>query len=189
MKPTDILKEEHRAIERALDVLEKSAVKVGFGEKVLPEVFRGTIRFLQQFADGCHHAKEEDLLFPALERSGFSRDSGPVAVMLTEHEEGRFHVRALAQAIDRLEQHDPEAPSLISRHATAFASLLRSHILKEDHILFVMADARLSAGEQQRLHSDFEETENSQETGLKKKELLSLLAHLEQSIKKEETVL
>ena len=43
------------------------------------------IDIIRNFADGLHHAKEENLLFPALGKKGFSPQQGPVAVMLHEH--------------------------------------------------------------------------------------------------------
>ena len=48
------------------------------------------IDIIRNFADGLHHAKEENHFFPALEKKGFSPQQGPVAVMLHEHMEGEI---------------------------------------------------------------------------------------------------
>jgi len=72
MKPTDMLKAEHRAIERMLTVMEHAVANAEQGNNVKPEVFDDALKFIQTFADGCHHRKEEALLFPAMEMVGRS---------------------------------------------------------------------------------------------------------------------
>ena len=46
-------------------------------------------RFFRDFADKCHHGKEEDRLFVKMVEAGFLQNSGPIAVMLSEHDAGR----------------------------------------------------------------------------------------------------
>jgi hemerythrin-like domain-containing protein len=70
---------------------------------VRPDLFRQGVDFVRNFADRCHHAKEEENLFPRMEARGVPRDGGPIGVMLFEHEEGRAYVRAIAGAIDDYE--------------------------------------------------------------------------------------
>jgi len=43
------------------------------------------IGFLKEFADKCHHGKEEGLLFPALIQAGLPEKGGPIGVMLADH--------------------------------------------------------------------------------------------------------
>jgi len=70
MKPTDILKNEHKAILLTLEVVESVSKKLDAGENVPAEHLTKVVDFIRGFADKCHHAKEEDLLFPAMERTG-----------------------------------------------------------------------------------------------------------------------
>jgi hemerythrin-like domain-containing protein len=35
------------------------------------------MEFLTVFVDKCHHGKEEEFLFPALEAAGIAREGGP----------------------------------------------------------------------------------------------------------------
>ena len=53
------------------------------------------IEIIRNYADGIHHAKEENLLFKKLEEKGLSPYQGPVAVMLHEHTEGRNFVKGI----------------------------------------------------------------------------------------------
>lgn len=57
------------------------------------------VQFFQVFADKCHHGKEENLLFPELERSGSPKERGPIAVMLAEHEQGQSFVKGRAEGL------------------------------------------------------------------------------------------
>lgn len=63
------------------------------------EELEGIMEFLMVFVDKCHHGKEEDFLFPALEAAGVARDGGPIGVMLHEHERGRRHIADMKNAL------------------------------------------------------------------------------------------
>jgi hemerythrin-like domain-containing protein len=152
----ELLKAEHRVIEKVLDALERLA---GAPESAAPAEWEQAIDFLRNFADKCHHLKEELLLFPALEERGIPREGGPIGMMLAEHEEGRGYVRAMAAALASAAS-DPQAVwATLQNKAAAYIRLLRQHIQKEDEILFQMADAVLSPEEQKKLLRDFEERE------------------------------
>ena len=88
MKATDELRKEHQGIELMLRVLQAVAEKFKRGERVNTEHLDGILEFLSIFVDKCHHGKEEEFLFPALEAAGVRREDGPIGVMLSEHEQG-----------------------------------------------------------------------------------------------------
>ncbi len=160
MRPTEILMQEHRVIEQVLDCLETMAQRAEAGEGVDLESAKQAIDFFRNFADRCHHGKEEDCLFPLLEQKGFSREQGPTGVMLHEHEEGRRHVRGMDQATSAITAGDSAATADFVSHARAFTQLLREHILKEDHCLFQMTDRALSEQDQSRLLESFAHVEH-----------------------------
>jgi hemerythrin-like domain-containing protein len=161
MKATEILRDEHALIERVLDSLEAGAGKLRAGEKVSAEFFLDAAEFIRGFADGTHHRKEEGVLFEALLQHGFSRDSGPVAVMLAEHELAREYTRGLAEAAERL-RGDPGALDAVLANALAYVKLLREHILKENNILFRMADLAVPPEEHPGLDAGFERIERAE---------------------------
>ncbi|HLB00785.1 MAG TPA: hemerythrin domain-containing protein [Bacteroidota bacterium] len=178
-KATDILKNEHRAIERGLTVLEHCVSRLESGERVSAGTLADILKFIRTFADKCHHGKEEGYLFPALERSGLPRQTGPLAVMQAEHDEGRRLVGAMAKALDGAGSGDPASVGIFCRSAYSFTGLLRDHISKEDNVLFVMADMRLPDKEQERLAEDFHAAETTGEACMMKSELLRMLDRLE----------
>lgn len=162
MKATEVLKEEHRVIERVLAVLERAAARLEQGEWIPEDLFPKAVEFIRGFADRCHHGKEEGSLFPLLERQGIPREGGPVGVMLSEHEEGRRWVRLMEEAGIRYRQREVEARRDLIEAARGYSELLREHIDKEDHVLFVMADQVLTETDQTELLKRFEGIEKEE---------------------------
>src|SRR3546814_13690091 len=76
------------------------------------------------------HGKEEGLLFPAVIEAGLSADGGPISVMLSEHEQGRALVAAMANATE-----PAMSPAKFSEAAAAYADHMRAHIEKEKTVL------------------------------------------------------
>jgi hemerythrin-like domain-containing protein len=84
-----------------------------------------------------HFGREEEVLFPVLEaRTG--TQGGPTFVMREEHRQMRETISAMAQA---LMQEDARAYLGLSE---TLLMLLRQHNLKEEQILYPMADRALS---------------------------------------------
>lgn len=151
--PTEILMAEHTVIESVLDSLEAIAFRLR-DEGVLEVDDAGSaLDFVRCFADERHHAKEEERLFPLMEGKGLPAH-GPTSVMRSEHEQGRNLVR-------RMETHLTGAgvPGLdrdrFVECALGFVDLLRQHILKENHILFPMAESLMTDDERAALLDEF----------------------------------
>jgi hemerythrin-like domain-containing protein len=156
MRATAILREEHDAILRMLDVLAEISNLLGRGVTITPEKLTRTLEVLRVYADRCHHGKEEGLLFPLLVRKGMPTDSGPTGVMLHEHEheQGRLLIQQMTEAAESYNK-DKNGAQWI-RAARGYAALLRDHIANENNILFVMADSSITEEENSQLVSDFE---------------------------------
>lgn len=161
--PTQVLKEEHTLILQALDALERKITQVESGAPADPAYFEKAVEFLRTFADKCHHAKEEHLLFKTMVERGFPREAGPIAVMLHEHDIGRAFVRGIAEAAASPAPDDAAVRRIIE-NGRGFIQLLRAHIDKENTILFPMADNVLGPEDQAYLEKAFERFE-AEETG------------------------
>lgn len=179
MKPTEILKEEHKEIRRMLKILGKMSEKLRSGEKIERNVLEKILEFIKIFADKCHHGKEEDLLFPAMEEAGIPREGGPIGVMLYEHNVGRNAVKGMTEGIEEFYQGNENARKKITENAEIYIELLDSHIYKEDNILYPMADMHLSEEQQKELLEKFEEVEKNIVGEGKHHEFLELLENLE----------
>jgi hemerythrin-like domain-containing protein len=163
MQATDILMSEHRVIEQVLNCLEKMAHQCIEDKALDAAAARQIVDFFQTFADHCHHAKEEEYLFPLLEARGFVRAHGPTGVMLYEHELGRLYLRSMAAVIERAAKGELDALRLFAGQARSYVELLRGHIAKEDQRLFPMANQRLTDQDQQILLDAFDDVENHQQ--------------------------
>jgi len=164
MEATEILMSEHRVIERVIASLEAASDRLERGEAVRPNFFVDASEFVKGFADGCHHKKEEGVLFKAMVANGMPDDTGPIAVMLAEHEQGRQYNRGMRSAAERLAAGDTSARSEVSRNARGYTTLLRQHIMKEDQVLFPMADRVIPVEAHAGIVEAFEHVEH-EETG------------------------
>lgn len=156
---TNILRREHEAILRMIDAALQAARRLERSQSIEPRILKGLVEFFQLFADKCHHGKEEELLFPLLEKKGMPRAGGPVGVMLHEHEVGRSLIAEMVAANDAYGSGDISAGPRWALAARKYADLLGHHIHKENEILFVMAERLLSEAEQHQLAEAFEELE------------------------------
>ena len=158
-KATEALKQDHQVIESVLAALQRLMQSP---EATPLDVWRKAVDFISNFADRCHHLKEEKILFPALEERGMPSEGGPIGMMLFEHEQGRAYVKRMIEALE-LAKEDPEAATpILFEKAEAYSRLLQQHINKENEILFEMADGVLSPQEQKDLLRAFEEHEEKE---------------------------
>jgi hemerythrin-like domain-containing protein len=142
--PIQVLMDEHRVIEKVLDALETAA-----DLEVPSEFYDRALEFCSAFADACHHAKEEDRLFPLLEERGIPREQGPVGVMCDEHVQGRAYIQKMREAATAGDY------DRVRRVSLMYVGLLRDHIQKEDNVLFAMARDVLGREDLERLGAEF----------------------------------
>jgi hemerythrin-like domain-containing protein len=128
--------------------------------------------------DACHHGKEEDLLFPELEAAGLPRNQGPIAVMLYEHQQGRAFAQQMADALAPARQGDEPALAALQKAARGYIDLIRGHILKEDRILFEMADQAVRGSACERLCGGYGAVCARRFEGHSKEELQALAANI-----------
>lgn len=160
---TQNLENDHVQILRLIEVMERITESADPNVEHLELI----VKVIREFADGLHHAKEEQLLFPLMVQKGFSNKSGPVAVMLHDHAEGRNYVKGMAENISRFQQGDQSALNAVYQNMLGYADLLKNHIGKENNVLFRMADKAFSSAEQESLLLDFTKVELNQEHPIK----------------------
>jgi hemerythrin-like domain-containing protein len=162
--PILYLREEHDHALGALDRLERGANNLGSASDAL-----GTISDAVRFVDHevrRHNEREEKVLFPRLEG-----EEGPVEMMLHEH-------RELWESLDRLQGHlhtaimDPNGGAAyfggIRDESLKIVSILRTHIEKENQILFRMADEMISPEDKVAMAEEMERLIEEEEKEVKK---------------------
>jgi len=160
-KAIEILMGEHRLIEQVLGSLETYVVGIEQGLPPERQTLADYAAFFRGFADACHHGKEEDMLFQRMLERGMPRQTGPLAVMFHEHVLGRARVAALRELGAGEGRLAPVEVQLAVETSTGFIELLRAHILKEDGILYPMAERLLTGPELDALETAFEGVEQT----------------------------
>lgn len=157
MNSIQILKNEHRLIEKVIGVLEGMVRSSRKGEGLSMERLKKILQFTRIFIDRCHHGKEEVCLFPCLEKRGIPREGGPIGVMLQEHEMGRRLVQQIEQneSTKSAQSADRQLLSLCE----AYVQLLTQHITKEDHVLFELADRLMTEEDAAQVLQEFDRVE------------------------------
>jgi hemerythrin-like domain-containing protein len=175
LNPTAELTHEHEVVLLVVAAMEREAARIRAGGQIDSDTVEKMVIFTREFTDGCHHTKEEQVLFPLLTEK-VPMAANPVNVMLAEHEQGRAHVRAIADALPEADTGDPSAALTVAGGLEGYAGLLRAHIDKENRVLFPLAERSLGAEDKAALAEEFERVERV-ETGEGVHEKYHALAH------------
>lgn len=151
---TQNLEDDHIHILRLTEIMEHMTYESEADVSHLENI----VDIIINFADRIHHAKEEDVFFPFLSQRGFSNSQGPIGVMLHEHVTGRNLVQSMAENIAFYKQGDKKALEKAYQYMRDYAELLRSHIFKENNILFRIADRVLTQEDNEELLLKFGKT-------------------------------
>ena len=139
---TESLRKDHKLIEKVLHALDTTIKLLKEGKQIPEQILLPTLDFTQNFTDVCHHGKEEEALFPALEKAGMPTNMGPIHMMLLDHKRTKEIAEHINLASKKyLENGDSayllETLELYVQHVT-------EHLWKENNRLFMMAEARLN---------------------------------------------
>lgn len=153
---SELLVGEHEMIERAMDVLKGELAKL---ESAVHDgwTIQRAIDFLLEFGDRIHNQKEEQVLFPLMVERGVP-ESGPIRVMLMEHEAERGLLQQMLAQASTLAQATAEARAEYRRKGVEYLGIRAEHIWKENDVLYPMGrrlftaeDGRYLVGEFQRI--------------------------------------
>ena len=86
---TASLRRDHELIEKVVKAMDATIQLLNENKKIPESILLPVIDFSKNFTDVCHHSKEENSLFPALEQAGMPKNMGPIAMMLVDHERSR----------------------------------------------------------------------------------------------------
>jgi len=133
----DILRDEHRAIEKLLLVLERELSVFNRAERPDYHVVQSVIEYFQDYPDSCHHPKE-DLIFTKLK----ARDAtiaGKIGDLAAEHNRGSKRLARVARAVEGVLA-DREIPrDAVNVIIRDFIDQERQHMAMEERVLFPAA--------------------------------------------------
>lgn len=134
---TKDLMDEHQNILRVIALSLKECDNLESGKPLNKGLINDIVLFIRKYADGFHHAKEEDILFVAMLENQQNLHCNPIPVMLSEHDAGRQYVKAMIEALDK------GSIDELVENIRGYCFLLSQHIYKEDNVLYPMAEDAL----------------------------------------------
>ena len=155
---TTSLRRDHDLIEKVLKSMWSTIPLLQSGKTIPEPILNQVIDFSTNFTDVCHHGKEETSLFPELEKKGMSRNSGPIAVMLMEHEVTR-KLGTRMEASSKIYLKNGDATQLII-DMQEYINHVVQHVWKENNRLFEMAEMALR-NEAEQVNKSLLEVENT----------------------------
>jgi len=150
---------EHRAVAKVLDQLE-GLIDDFLTNAEVPDAAKQSLGSISDFLAQdlvLHIRKEDHGLFPVLERY-LPRHQGPIAVMLFEHQDIAQSFQGLQQGVSELDQHPSAggpAAAKIRDEGRRLIQELRTHLFKEERVLFPFAETHLSEAEDQEIVEQF----------------------------------
>ncbi len=152
---SDDLKHEHDAILLALNFLDEICSRIEKGVNVPIGDISSMTGFLKLFADRCHHGKEELFYFPAMEEAGVQNQNGPIGMLLDDHEKGRMLLKSMDSSVTGSSLNR----DMFVKSAKGYIELMRSHIEKENNVVFAVGDEKISPSKHTKLLEEFERFE------------------------------
>ncbi|MHB1016953.1 MAG: hemerythrin domain-containing protein [Coriobacteriia bacterium] len=159
MSGTADLRSEHVGVGRMLTIMDAMAKRAEAGALLDVDDLVQIIEFLRVFVDQCHHAKEEELLFPAMRAAKIASAEKTIVSLLADHEQGREAVARIESGARRLADRGDSASAELADVMTAYTRLLRAHIRREEVECFDVADRELPIDVQDGLTDGFERIE------------------------------
>ena len=138
---TASLRRDHELIEKVIKAMESTIQLLNDGKEIPESILLPVIDFSKNFTDVCHHSKEENSLFPALEQAGMPKNMGPIAMMLIDHERSREIATHMENSAKEYLS-SGNSQELVS-DMQQYVEHITEHLWKENNRLFMMAEARL----------------------------------------------
>ena len=139
---TQSLRKDHKLIEKVLQALDATIKLLKDGKQIPEQILLPTIDFTQNFTDVCHHGKEEEAFFPALEKTGMPTHMGPIRMMIVDHERTKAIAEKIEEASKKYLETNDSADLILSLEV--YVQHVTEHLWKENNRLFIMAEARLN---------------------------------------------
>ncbi|MEW5908973.1 MAG: hemerythrin domain-containing protein, partial [Thermodesulfobacteriota bacterium] len=131
----DFLISEHELIERSMAVLKGCLDTVETGRYDSIQMSR-SIDFLLEIGDKIHNKKEEDFLFPLMQKRGIPSSGGPISVMLQEHQAERELLSKMLKELPGLSSASSSAKSGFKARGIEYLQIRANHIWKENDVLY-----------------------------------------------------
>ena len=180
------LRKDHELIEKVIKAMEVTIKMLEDGKKIPESILIPVIDFSKNFTDVCHHSKEENALFPALEQAGMPKNMGPIAMMLIDHERSREIGKFMEESVS--EYFTSGNSNNLINYMKQYVEHITEHLWKENNRLFMMAEARLQyVSEKVDKELNLVEESKLKETGKTRKHYENLVENLTENVLNQKT--
>lgn len=132
----ELLTKDHETTERVIEAMTR-AFEAPQGPS--RQMVADAVEYFGSYVDQCHNKKEENHLFPLIERLGIPRHGGPLGVMLQEHEESETLLAQFVALGRGYGDGDATTADDLRGAFERYSTLLKDHFWKENDILYPMA--------------------------------------------------
>lgn len=138
MMPIGPLMIEHRVIGRMINALRREIANIEKTDLVDTSFLLEVTSFIGEYADECHHGKEEDILFNDLRGKDPPEHLARILdELVAEHRTGRATVARLRTAVTQYGDSRPEVRDEIINSLRTIGEFYPAHIAKEDKHFFL----------------------------------------------------
>ncbi len=148
-----MLYEEHEIIEQAVKIAKQASSLVGADDGQYERTVLKLIHFFKNYSDRYHHRKEEEILFPEMERKNEMLSDGVILEMLSNHEDFREMIHTIEKSLNN--KNYAEAQSRLEQYTEA----LLDHIAVENDEVFQMAESLFSEDELDKIYFRFQDSD------------------------------
>jgi hemerythrin-like domain-containing protein len=156
-EPITQLIDEHRIMERVMDVMEKLAEGIEEQRPIPSDMIIGNIGMLLECNDEYHYGKEEDILLPFLEEIGKNEIKESIQSYITRYRENDKYLTTIIDSVEDYSNGDMGATIRIMENIRQFVANVRPLYLNEDEEIFLPLKKDLTAEETDRLNERFQD--------------------------------
>ncbi|MCP4458342.1 MAG: hypothetical protein GY816_10025 [Cytophagales bacterium] len=149
--PIEVMYTEHDIIIKAENIIDKINTLWEENEQGYVDTVSQLVEFFREYADGYHHRKEEDVLFPAISDHPDFVLQEIIEEFEQHHEDFRDYTKEIVEAIEGKDY--SKSHELLREYIND----LLDHIAAENEELFVLAESLLDEGELETIFFKFKD--------------------------------
>ncbi len=158
--PNEVLRSEHEDIRKVLSVLEGMAGRMRGMANVPVGDLDNAMVILEDYADLCHHTKEEQVLFPELARASPEVGAELARRLKGDHRAFRKLVGTMKELVPRAGS-DRVARAKLAKLMESYVRVLWEHMRIEEESLFPEVNRSLGAAVRAKMAEEFERIEEA----------------------------
>jgi hemerythrin-like domain-containing protein len=150
MRITKYLRTDQETIVHFLDMLGIASSMLSGNKHARPGFFLFAYTFMHEYIEESFF-KKEDLLFKALEDSGFPSEEGPIVAMRAEQSKSHESAEHMGNAARGWQGGDEEARGEVGWAASEYALTLRHHLDRLNNRIYPLLDQNMSVEDEHKI--------------------------------------